>query len=742
MHTHVKRANGQPRFFLNDAPVPMTFVSPNVCCIADMVPTGVTIWDTHPFTPLGWVGDDTYNYHNTDCYIERHLACNPKALLILRAWPGYCYNRIADPSLTTLLKQRLPTGWDATLREDGWGDAHPDECEQGEAGTCLDWPAYKPHSMASALYRRHAAEAIERWTRHVEENYGDRIFGYVIGGGPCGEWFMWSCYYSDPAYTGDYSPAMLHYFRAWLTQKYGTDAALRQAWACADVTRASACVPSCAERCDTGTLSVRLPSHGRRVIDYGECLSDALADTLLAWTAAAKRGTQRHKVIGTFYGYTFTVTGAYSVRRAQGRMQRVLGSADVDFIIAPSHYDNRMLGGVHGTQVPAATVTAHGKVYLDEIDTSTHLAGKFRKATAAVLATTPGESVQLLRRDWACNFINGHAMWFMDLGGGWYCDPALQTFVRQAHAIDARCCTRPAARRVDIAVVVDDRLFHYLAENSPLLSPVFLYQVLFELGYVGAPYDAYLLSDICALPVPDYRFYLFLSPVVMDAAQVAAIHQRLARNGATVLWTVWPGFIRDGDADPAHTANLISMRVEARHDAVPALVTLLEHAVVPRHLWHTEYGYDPDHDLRLGCVADAVVITNAPRDKHFFSPQLVVTDAAAQRLGVTRSGDVGFALKQQPGWTSVFSMAPAVPCGVLRMLARQAGVHIYSDQDDVVYANESFVALHATTSGPRILTLPQPRTVVDAFSGAVLGTGTRQITLASDKYQTHILELQ
>ena len=350
--------------------------------------------------------------------------------------------------------------------------------------------------------------------------------------------------------------------------------------------------------------------------------------------------------------------------------------------------------------------------------------------------------MQLLTRDWAFNFINGHAMWFMDLAGGWYRDPAIQAFVRQAHALDARCCMRPAARRTEIAVVVDDRLFHYLAENTPLLSPVFLYQVLFELGYVGAPYDAYLLSDICALPVPDYRFYLFLSPVVVDAAQVAAIQQRLARNGATALWTVWPGFIRDGDADPTHTADLIGMRVEARDGVAPALVTLLEHAAVPRQLWHTAYGYDPDHDPRPGCVADPVVITNAPRDKHFFSPQLVVTDTQAQRLGVTRAGETGLALKQQPGWTSVFSTAPAVPGGVLRRLARQAGVHIYSEQDDVVYANESFVAIHTTSPGPRTLTLPQPRTVVDAFSGAVLGSGARQISLTSDKYQTHVLELQ
>ncbi len=741
MTTSVRHCHGTPRLCINGAPIPMTFVSPNVRCITDMLPSGANVWDTHPFTPLGWVGETTFNYHNTDCYIKRHLACDPGALLILRAWPGYCYNRVTDPTMAGIVNERLPAGWDANLHEDWWGDLYPDECEQGAAGTCLDWPAYKPHSMASTRYRAQAAEAIERWTRHIEATYGDRIFGYVIGGGPCGEWFMWSSYYADPALVGDYSPAMQRYFRAWLAAKYGHDAALQKAWCCADATLAAARMPAYAARCDTGAQSVRMPERGTHVMDYGECLSDALADTLLAWAAAAKRGTQRHKVIGAFYGYTFTVTGAYSVRRAQGRMSRVLASPDVDFIVAPCHYDNRMLGGVHGAQVPVTTVTAHGKVYLDEVDTSTHLAGPFRKATAAVLPTTPEESVQLLKRDWACNFINGHAMWFMDLAGGWYRDPRILEFVRQARALDARCCTQPITRRTEMAVIVDDRVFHCLAENTALFNPLFLHQILFELGYAGAPYDTYLLADLCTLPVPDYRFYVFLSPIVVDAAQAAALHERFARNGATAVWTVWPGLIRDGRTDPAHISELIGMRVEERATAAPALVTVCEHALMPQQLWHSVYGYDPDHDPRRAYVADPVVIANAPRAQHVFSPQLIVTDPDAHQLGVARAGGTGLALKQQPGWLSVFSSAPAVPRGILRVLARRAGVHIYCDQDAAVYANARFVALHTSVCGPHTLTLPATRTVVDALDGAVLGRG-RQLTLASEQHQTHLLELR
>ncbi|NLF39458.1 hypothetical protein GX586_08435 [bacterium] len=737
MITDVRQHNGRPRFFIDGSPVGMTFMSPHTNHVHDAVTAGIPVWDTHSFTPLGWVGDGVFDYHNTDCYIEHYLRQSPDSLLILRAWPGYCHNREGSHA-----NPKAIAGWDASLREDWWGDLHPDECERGENGETLDWPVYKPHSMASGLYRGQVSDAIERWVRHIEQSFGGRVFAYVIGGGPCGEWFDWSCYYADARHVGDYSPAMRAYFRAWLKGRYGSDDALRAAWGSADARLDTAAVPSYAERCGTGARSVRLPGAGRNVIDYAECFSDALADTLLEWTAAAKRGAARAKAVGVFYGYTLTVNGAFSVRRAQNRMDRVLGSDDIDFVIAPYHYDNRMLGGAHGTQVPAATVTAHGKVYLDEVDTSTHLAGPYRKASGAVLARTADESIALLKRDWAYNVINGHALWFMDLGGGWYADPAILSFVRQCHDLECRMAGRAMQPRTETAVIVDDRMFTLMAENTAFLNPLLVHQVFLELAYAGAPFNIHLLSDIHSQAMPDYRFFVVLSPFVLDARDVDTLHARFARTNATVVWTVCPGLVRDGIANTGNIAQAVGMAVHARDRLEPLLVRLTDHPLVPGELRGKEYGYDPDNDPHAGLLADNVVPANAPRERHFFTPRIIVTDTHAECLGMTRGAETGLAAKEQRGWLSVFSTAPAVPAEMLRALARRAGVHIYTATRDIVFANDSLVAVHRASPGPCTIDLPEPRTVADLFTGTVLGGPARSITIPSGLHQTHVLELR
>jgi hypothetical protein len=58
-----------------------------------------------------------------------------------------------------------------------------------------------------------------------------------------------------------------------------------------------------------------------------------------------------------------------------------------------------------------------------------------------------------------------------------------------------------------------------------------------------------------------------------------------------------------------------------------------------------------------------------------------------------------------------------LPATFLRGLARQAGVHVYNDQDDTLYASRSFLTLAANQPGPRPIRLPKPSDVYDPFTG-------------------------
>ncbi|MEN6494365.1 MAG: hypothetical protein ABFD16_08740 [Thermoguttaceae bacterium] len=77
--------------------------------------------------------------------------------------------------------------------------------------------------------------------------------------------------------------------------------------------------------------------------------------------------------------------------------------------------------------------------------------------------------------------------------------------------------------------------------------------------------------------------------------------------------------------------------------------------------------------------------------------------------------------RQMDGWRSVYSPKPNVSASVLRRLAREAGVHIYCEAEEPLYANRRLIALHTITGGPRTVTLPKKcRRVTELFSGRVV----------------------
>jgi hypothetical protein len=80
------------------------------------------------------------------------------------------------------------------------------------------------------------------------------------------------------------------------------------------------------------------------------------------------------------------------------------------------------------------------------------------------------------------------------------------------------------------------------------------------------------------------------------------------------------------------------------------------------------------------------------------------------------------------GWTSVFAPEPNLSAGVLRELARKAGVHIYSEFDEPLYASARYVALHTASGGKRTLRLPSAyRRVRELFSGRIVAENASRV---------------
>src|SRR5690606_28070670 len=57
-------------------------------------------------------------------------------------------------------------------------------------------------------------------------------------------------------------------------------------------------------------------------------------------------------------------------------------------------------------------------------------------------------------------------------------------------------------------------------------------------------------------------------------------------------------------------------------------------------------------------------------------------------------------------YRNILASCPPVPWQILRLLAHKAGIHIYSNEGDVVYCNQSYLTIRASKPGRKTIALP------------------------------------
>jgi hypothetical protein len=75
---------------------------------------------------------------------------------------------------------------------------------------------------------------------------------------------------------------------------------------------------------------------------------------------------------------------------------------------------------------------------------------------------------------------------------------------------------------------------------------------------------------------------------------------------------------------------------------------------------------------------------------------------------------------------------------LLRELARYAGVHIYSEAEDVLYADRHFVALHTVRSGAKTIRLPHAADVWELYADRQVASSVTEFTDTMEAGNTHL----
>jgi beta-galactosidase len=237
-----------------------------------------------------------------------------------------------------------------------------------------------------------------------------------------------------------------------------------------------------------------------------------------------------------------------------------------------------------------------------------------------------------------------------------------------------------------------------------------VYEVRAPLGRLGAPYGQYLLDDVMEGRVRA-KLYVFLNAWSLSPAERAKLLQ--ATHGAVRIWCYAPGYFEE---------ERMSL------DAMRQLTGFALKPIVPEKARATP----TDVGKQLG-MQQPFGTEKPPQ------PLFAATDAKGEEaLATYPDGSVAVAMRRTDHGPSIFVGAPGLTSELLRLAARTAGVHLFTESDCNVYANGPFVALHASQDGPLAIDVGQAGPVIDLLTGTRIGLGPK-LTLPLKRGGTRVL---
>ena len=593
---------------------------------------------------------------------------------------------------------------------------------------------YAGVSFGSKLWREKSCELIYEIIDHMKEQpYYSRVAGFRIMAGRTAEMMTFGVSESQ---IPDYSDAALECFKDYLKEKYGTVEALRKAWSDPDLTFETVEFPAFAElaaKNDWGTLLD--PATQQNVIDFRLLIDEMTADSLLAWSAAVKDASDGKLVVGAYYGYAWADSSWSSIGTNHTAMQKIWESDTLDFLSSPLGYNERILGESPYQQGMGDVALEYGKLYITEQDNRTVLTGQFAGTAWATSGEPVGTTYTMQdtllteKRDFAFNLLNGYGQWFLDMFGGWYADDQFYNFTNDINAEShfANYLERNLAN--DIAIIVPEDSSAYYRANS--LNSVVIAQYMYryqrkQLGKIGTGYDVYSMGALADGAVPAHKINVFFSPYMLTAEQREAIDTYCKNDGQINVFLYMAGIGNEDGYDLANMSDLTGFTFGRNDVSSSGQVEIInDNTALTEGL--------------LGETFGAMVSTANYYEQEIY----VVPDADTEVLGVLRdSGNCGFAMKDMGDWTSIYTAAPNLTTALYRNLLEMANAHVYSyNEEDVVFANNAYVALHSAVGGEKTIHLPANYAVYDVFEEKYVSLNTNTITYDHAENDTHLFRL-
>ncbi|MFP4144088.1 MAG: beta-galactosidase [Phycisphaeraceae bacterium] len=664
-----------------------------------------------------WDGLDGYDYTQFDILLDQLLQKKP------------------DSRFNLFLGGRVPYQWQ--LR-------YPGEMVLLESGKRTNIA-----SPSSPVWLEDSTEAVRRFVEHFESGpYADAVAGY----NPIyftNEWLLGGLH-------SDYNESNVQRFRDWLRDYYGGDVEkLRDAWKDPKASFETAEIPRMRdyEAQGLGGVFDRHEIFGSWAADYLRFFNQSVSNMVLRHAGAVKEASNRKKFVSLMFGYTYCyVMGQMSpAHSSHWDLSSVLESDDVDMLHSPYDYYNRCLGGPHYSQLSPDSVIAHGKVFATQIDTKTHV-----HTMDPGNAATPWESDQVLKRDVANAMMRNAYHYYYEMNvPAWrgrtgtveyrelgFIDEGVQdTIVKLRDIADANHAELPE-RNAEVALFTSRESAYYRAFHPAYAT---LFDQAFRnyfLCYTGAPFHDYLLEDFETVD-RDYKVYIFPDASYLSERQRQAIREKLDRIGATAVWFYAPGYASDSGTGVENMEAATGIRFAKRdlRDYLQVDIGRFDHPLTQGLENEASFGSDLSPEW-FQAKQEWLDWKLKDRADYKFSPFFVVDDPDATPLGTLRGArEPGFAVKQVGNMKSVYLAGPCPSPELMMNIFRDAGVHLYSDTPDIIYANARYVTFCVNGAGRKVLRLPEKVDLYEALEQKLLAKNADHYEFDAAEKQVEVFQL-
>ena len=617
-------------------------------------------------------------------------------------------------------------------------------------------------SLCSEAWRSEADAALDEFFDALtKEECFERVVGFFLCGGATSEWHYPQAQVQPDGAYGDFSEPFRKEFEAFLREKYGSEEQLRKAWKIPNATFEHPMIPDInardmIENADERIMADLRGGHSMHTdADRIPTDTDApsigdflnmnryafMADYYDAWHASTAHTiihfahTLKHRfpnlLVGAFYG-SFGCTNYFDGGTCTGT-PLIIRSGVVDFLAAPGVYNNREPGGIVAQREMQDSFRLHNMMFISEDDVRTHKIPLWVQRDAMGLYSAK-DTIHVLKRDFArdlCEDIHG---WWFDMGGEWYNDPDVLCLMKRQQEIAQYAYSLNRTKKNEIALIYDTESVHCVSQMTSKLV-LDLYRTS-DLGRIGAPVDYYFHDDLANPDMPDYRMYVMLNQYVLSDADREALFAKARKNNATVVWLYAPGYI-DPNAervmDESNIEKTTGMKVRRMSGTYSPNFFALPDAHPVMRGAQAEYRYG----MIDRSVHSSVWLTPTVLPPTFINPYFVIEDDEATVLGrYCNDGSVAMAMKEMDGFTSIYCTAKVLRSELLATIAEWSGCHLFLRSDDVLYANENFVAVHASTDGHKTVYFKKQCDPYEMYEKQYYGHSVKQITVYMKKGET------